>query len=151
MSKLFDAAARRSAAESPRIEMARSDGGDGPIFDLSAPDLAVPPDLATATIAPDLTAPAADLAQPIDLGPFPPGAFYQVSVKATGQLLSVHNSATADGSVVEEQPAHATADQRWSLTATATAGTYHVLIERGECCKEDASERSSLMRALGRS
>ncbi|MCU1277827.1 MAG: glycoside hydrolase, partial [bacterium] len=121
-------------SSSDLLDIARSDGGVA--LDLALPprDLtsAIAPDL-TLAIAPDLAAPVRDLA-PVDLGPFPPGAFYQISVKATGQLLSVHNSATTDGATVEEQPAHGTGDQRWSLTATATAGVYQIVNGLSQSC-----------------
>jgi hypothetical protein len=98
------------------------DGGDDP-QDLGA-DAATPGDL---TIA------LGDLATPADLGPFPPGAIYQISVKATGQLLSVHNSATADGSTVEEQPAQNTPDQRWSVIFV-TSSVYQILNGQSQTC-----------------
>ena len=115
-------------------------GDGGAPADLATPsdltqasDQATPSDLAQ-PIVHDLTAPIVDLAQPVDLGPFPSGALYQISVKATGQLLSVHGSATANGSIVEEQPAHGTADQRWSLTATAAAGVYQIDNVQSQTC-----------------
>jgi hypothetical protein len=91
---------------------------------------AAPGDLTTASAAAADLASARDLAQPIDmalqdLGPFPPGAAYQISVKATGQLMSVHNAATANGSIIEEQPAHGGADQRWLLNAS---GSYWAIV-----------------------
>jgi hypothetical protein len=112
-------------SSSAPFDSARSDGG-------AALDLAPPSDL-TPAMALDLTAPVSDLAH-VDLGPFAPGNFYQVSVKVTGQLLSVHNSATANGAIVEEQPARATGDQRWSLTATATTGAYQIVNAQSQSC-----------------
>lgn len=95
----------------------------------SVPDLATPRDLAP---PPDLTPPA-DLATPPDLGPFPPGAVFQVSSKATGQLLSIHNSATTNGAITEEQPARNTPDQRW-LVQAAASGTYAIVNDGSQTC-----------------
>jgi cytochrome c len=109
-----------------------------PITSADGPDLAASVDALglrdgdTPSPAQDL-ANAPDLAMPVDLGPFPPGAVFQISVKATGQLLSVHNSATANGSIVEEQPARGTPDQRWLMQAVAS-GAYEILNAQSQTC-----------------
>jgi hypothetical protein len=119
------------------FDASHSDGGVA--LDLASPNdltpLVVVHDLAQRDLAqPDLAQPiVADLAQAI-VPPDLAQAFYQVSVKATGQLLSVHSSATANGSIVEEQPAHGTPDQRWSLTATATMGVYQIVNAQSQSC-----------------
>jgi hypothetical protein len=68
------------------------------------------------------------------MGPFPRGAIYLISSKSTGQLISVHASATANGSVIEQQPIMGTADQHWLLMATATAGTYQIVNAQSQTC-----------------
>jgi hypothetical protein len=67
-----------------------------------------------------------------DLGPFPPGAVYNVSNKATGKLLSIHNSSTLANSITEERGADNGLDQRWRLVA-AGAG-YQLVNDQSHTC-----------------
>jgi hypothetical protein len=114
-------------------------GRDAAVADMSAPvDLLTPRDSSSPSALQDLLAPPdltlpADLASPPDLGPFPPGAVFQISCKATGQLLSIHNSATTNGAITEEQPAHGTPDQRW-LVRAETATSYDIFNEQSQSC-----------------
>jgi hypothetical protein len=92
---------------------------------VSSIDFAAPPDL---NVPMDLA-----LAAPLDLGPFPANAIYQISNKQTGGLLSVHGSSVANGSITEQQPAHSTPDQRWSVV-TLTAGVYQLVNANSQTC-----------------
>jgi hypothetical protein len=112
----------------------------------SADASAVPNDLATPNLH-DASAPPPDLAQPPDLAPamvadMAQPALYQISVKATGQLLSVHNAATANGSIVEQQPALARADQRWQVRANG-AGAFAIVNAQSGNCLEVAGASSA--------
>jgi hypothetical protein len=82
----------------------------------------------------DVAQPIHDLAMVTDMSGVVRGAIYQVSSALTGQLMSVHGSATADQSIVEQQPAKGTADQRWTLMAATTAGAYQIVNEASGIC-----------------
>jgi hypothetical protein len=128
--------------------------------------VAAPPDLAQAvTAAPPadlamhMPAPAPndlavatpvavpDLSPPPDLGPFPPGALFYISSKATGQLMSIHNSSTINGSITEEQPAHGTADQRWTLQQNGP--TYFIVNAQSTTCLDVTGSSTSDGAATG--
>jgi hypothetical protein len=128
--------------------MTSQDGGGA---GSSAHDLSWPRDLTTMRDATPLPVPAPDLARAVvyDLAPPPPpppdlaatdmagfvrGDYYQVSSKVSGQLLSIHNSATSNGAITEQQPAHGTADQRWTLGAATTPGAYQLINGGSQSC-----------------
>jgi hypothetical protein len=115
---------------------APSDARDGAVPDLDAPAddqaMAAAHDAASAAPTIDLAMAApVDMATQ-DLGPFPPGAVYNVSNKSTGKLLSIHNSSTLDNSITEERGANNGPDQRWRLVA-AGAG-YQLVNDQSHTC-----------------
>jgi hypothetical protein len=127
------------AKVSPTDPATRHDAGID--LDLSSRDLTTTHDgMPAAGTTRDLaTARVNDLARPADLAStdmagFTRGAFYQVSSKLTGQLISVHGAATSDGSAIEQQPAHGGADQRWTLTAATTPGAYQLINVASQTC-----------------
>lgn len=88
-----------------------------------------------------------DLTHPQDLGPFPAGQFYEISVKSDGQLMSVRNQSTLNGSVTEEQPAHGTPDQRWTLQL-ADSG-YRIINGQSGTCLDVAGSSTADGAATG--
>jgi hypothetical protein len=126
------------AKESVFDPATRSDGGDSDLaqpLELGTPrDAGIngPRDLATGGTA-DLAMlpPVSDMAS-TDMAGFIAGSYYQVSSKLTGQLLSLHGSATAAGTTTEQQPAHGGPDQRWTLATTN--GGYQIINGGSQSC-----------------
>lgn len=140
-----DSAPHRTVSDMATTELAHVD--DLAVADLTAP---LPADMTHAATPPDLSvAPvtAPDLSPPPDLGPFPAGTFYAISVKSDGQLLSVRNQSTLAGSITESQPAHGTPDQRWTLQLLDSG--YRIINGQSGTCLDVASASTSDSAATG--
>jgi hypothetical protein len=122
------------------------------VDDLAVADMTSlePADMAHAVTPADLSVTpvsAPDLSPPPDLGPFPAGTFYAISVKSDGQLLSVRNQSTLAGSITESQPAHGTPDQRWTLQLVDSG--YRIINGQSDTCLDVASSSTSDSAATG--
>ncbi|HEX4460849.1 MAG TPA: RICIN domain-containing protein [Polyangia bacterium] len=146
------------AAASPDPHVSSMAGGDLSSSELAVDDLGTtppPPPPAkmldmTVTMpapSPDLAMTPPDMAQPRDLGPFPEGQFYEISVKSDGQLLSVRNQSTLNGSVTEEQPSHGTPDQRWTLQLVDSG--YRIINGQSGTCLDVAGSSTADSAATG--